>query len=106
MEAAVIREGVLRKTWEVKLKDHVKDDGLSVDVSTLTGTQASTLFGVNKTQTKDRESGKDSRPYAGIITAALGDCGHDDLLNRTEGNLRAGFCVQCNTNAIFYQYAT
>ena len=94
MEETVVKEGVLEKTWKVKTK--VKsDDGLTIDVSSLTGDQASRLLG-NETC---------GRPYVSIIEAALGACGHD-LNERTQGSFESEFCLQCNIAAIFFQYAT
>ena len=94
MENTVVKEGVLQSTWKVKTKVK-EDDGLTVDVSSLTGDQASKLLG-------DEFS---TRPYGRIIEAALGVCG-DDLNVQTEGSFESEFCLQCNTAAIFFQYAT
>ena len=93
MEKAVVKAGVLKKTWTVKTKVKA-DDGLTVEVSSLTGGQAITLIG---------SGNKGRRPYMDIIEAAVGPCGHN-LEDQTEGSFESEFCLQCNMAAIFYQY--
>ena len=90
MERAVVQQGVLKKTWQIKITQHQNDaDKCTVDISSLTGGQADTLLGEDPASVKARKSGAAvDRPFVNIIKAALGDCGHglgDQVHGTAEG---------------------
>ena len=96
MEKKVVEAGVLQSTWNVKTKLK-QDGGVTVEVSSLTGDQATALMGDSS-----------RRPYLDIIEAAWGECGctaAQKLKHREEGSLESEFCMNCNAAAIFFQYS-
>lgn len=108
MQKALVSEGVVKPSWKVEPKEHKQGEGMTLKVGTITGPQGQTLLGLNYSQRKLRkEDGKDERPYIAVIQEALGACCADHSIRaEIRGSLEAGFCVQCNTAAIFWQYAS
>ena len=97
MAAAVVRTGVLQKTFNINVVQHVRGDGATIEVSSFTGTQAQKLLGCY-TQTGE------TPPYVEVVHGAYGICAHhgiDVAVIEERGLLETDFCIVCNVLFLF-----